>query len=74
MDFLKVSGHDGLVRDTSNGAIINTNVTEYNNYMKQKEAALKRQMQASEQAEEINILKNELSEIKSLLTQLLANK
>lgn len=74
MDFLKVTGHDGLVRDTSNGAIINTNVNEYNNYMKQRDAILERNIKEAEQVNEINNLKNELSEIKSLLTQLLANK
>jgi hypothetical protein len=42
--------------------------------MKQRESALSRQRQIAEQAEEINNIKNELSEIKSLLTQLLANK
>jgi hypothetical protein len=74
MEFLKVSGHDGLVRDTSNGAIINTNIDDYKVYMAQKESALQRRRQITEQAEEINNIKNELSEIKSLLTQLLANK
>lgn len=74
MKFLKVSGHDGLVRDTSNGAIINTNMADYANYMKQREAALQRQNQMTEQADEIKSLKNEITEIKSLLTQLLANK
>ncbi len=74
MKFLKVAGHEGLVRDTSNGAILNTNTTDYENYIKQREAALQRNRQITEQAEEINNIKNELSEIKSLLTQLLANK
>jgi hypothetical protein len=71
MEYLKVSGHDGLVRDTTNGAIINTNMVDYNNYMKTREVALARQRQVSQQAEEINNIKQEISEIKSLLTQLL---
>ncbi len=74
MDFLKVAGHEGLVRDTSNGAILNTNLTDYENYIKQRDAASQRNRQITEHAEEINNIKNELSEIKSLLTQLLANK
>ena len=32
MTYLKVKGHDGLVRDISNGAIINTNNAEYDRY------------------------------------------
>ncbi len=74
MDFLKVAGHEGLVRDTSNGAILNTNLTDYENYIKQRDAAAQRNRQITEHTEEINNIKNELSEIKSLLTQLLANK
>lgn len=74
MDFLKVAGHKGLVRDTSNGAILNTNLSDYENYIKQREAALQKTRQITEHTEEINNIKNELSEIKSLLTQLLANK
>ncbi len=50
MKFLKVAGHDGLVRDTSTGAILNTNTSHYNNYMKQREAALQRNRQITEQS------------------------
>ena len=71
MEYLKVSGHDGLVRDTTNGAIINTNMVDYNNYMKTREVALARQRQVSQQAEEINNIQQAISEIKALLTQLL---
>ena len=31
---LKVEGHEHLVRDINSGAIVNTNVTEYQLYMK----------------------------------------
>ena len=31
---LKVEGHEHLVRDNNSGAIVNTNVTEYQIYMK----------------------------------------
>jgi hypothetical protein len=77
MNFLKVKGHDGLVRDTSNGAIINNNRAEYERYMKQKKAAEERKIQldqVSKHSEDINNLKNELQEIKSLILQLLTNK
>ena len=33
MDFKKVEGHDGLVRDMSSGAIVNRDTTGYQNYI-----------------------------------------
>lgn len=77
MSYLKVKGHDGLVRDISNGAIINTNNAEYERYMKQKKAAQERQSQldqVSKHTEDINNIKNELQEIKSMILQLLTHK
>ena len=77
MKYLKVKGHDGLVRDTSNGAIINTNTAEYNRYIKQKQNTEKKRSQmeeVSKHSEDINNLKNELQEIKSMILQLLTNK
>jgi len=77
MNYLKVKGHDGLVRDTSNGAIINTNTSEYNRYLRQKQAAEEKRNQleqVSKHSEEINNIKNELNEIKSMILQLLTNK
>ena len=73
MDFVKVKDHDGLVRDLSSGAIINTNRTEYENYMKAREKALEKESQIAQQAEDINNLKQSVSEIKELL-QILVQK
>ena len=72
--YLKVEGHAGLVRDTRTGAILNTNKTEYENYLRQKEAVEKRTLeskQISQHTEEINNIKTELSEIKQMLLLLL---
>jgi predicted transcriptional regulator len=71
MDYLKVIGHDGLVRDTSSGAIINTNRTEYEDYMARRQQAKDRETAISQHTDEINNLKNELQEIKSLILQVL---
>lgn len=73
MDFVKVKDHDGLVRDLSSGAIINTNQSEYENYMKAREKALEKESQIAQQAEDINNLKQSVSEIKELL-QILVQK
>jgi predicted transcriptional regulator len=70
-DFLKVLGHTGLVRDTSSGAIINTNKTEYEEYMARMREAEGRENAISQHTVEINNIKNELQDIKSLILQLL---
>jgi hypothetical protein len=70
-EFLKVVGHTGLVRDTSSGAIINTNKTEYEEYMARMKEAEERENAISQHTVEINNIKNELQDIKSLILQLL---
>lgn len=70
-DFLKVLGHNGLVRDISSGAIINTNKTEYEEYMARVKEAEERENAISQHTIEINNMKNELQEIKSLILQVL---
>ncbi len=72
--YVKVEGHNGLVRDMSTGAIINTNRTEYDEYMARKRQAEQREMEISKHSEDINILKNEMQEIKSMILQLLHKK
>ena len=70
---VKIEGKDGLVRDISTSAIINTNRSEYQNYINRRDAALSKQRQFEEHSEEINNMKTELSEIKQMLL-LLINK
>ena len=62
MDYLKVEGHDGLVRDVNTGAIINRDDSAIEARRKSK--------QLSSALEDINMLKNELFEIKSLLREI----
>ena len=65
MDYIKVSGHDGLVRDKNTGAIINLDDSAI--------AARRKSKQLGSALEDINMLKNEISEIKSLLRDLVKN-
>ena len=71
--FLKVEGNDSLVRDTSTMAIVNTNKSEYENYIRQKKLVSERKAEIQQQTEEINNIKTELSEVKMLLMTLIAN-
>ena len=59
---IKVEGHKNLYRNDS-GAIINTDSTEYNQYMRIKN-------KKKTEKDEIDRLRNEIDEIKSMLREL----
>ena len=65
MDYIKVEGHDGLVRDENTGAILNLDNSAIEARRKSKHL--------SSALDDINMLKNEISEIKSLLRELVEN-
>jgi hypothetical protein len=71
MNFLKVSGHDDLVRDTTSLAIVNTNVSAYTDYVNRRNAIHQEKQLIAQQSNEINNLKSELSDIKQMLNKLL---
>ena len=68
---LKVEGHSSLVRDTYSKAIVNTNVTEYQLYMKRFKDREHQGDQIRSTVKEINSLKAELREIKGLIKELI---
>ena len=65
MSYIKVEGHDGLVRDETTGAILNRDDSAIEARRKSK--------QLGSALEDINKLKNDVSEIKSLLRELIQN-
>lgn len=67
---LKVNGHNNLARDLRSNAIINTNVTEYQLYMKRIKNRETQSDQIRSAVKEINTLKAELREIKNLLKEI----
>jgi hypothetical protein len=69
--YVKIENKDGLIRDISSGAVLNTNQTDYENYLNRKKQAVLAKEQSSKQVEEINNLKNELGEIKKMLLALM---
>jgi len=64
MKYTKVSGNSDLVRDKNSGAILNINRNEFT---KAKAARAER----FREKEELKTLKNDVSELKSMLQQLL---
>ena len=68
---VKVEGHENLVRDVRSKAIINTNTTEYQLYMARVRAREQQGDEIRSAVKEINNLKAELREIKSLLQEVI---
>ena len=68
--FIKVQHSEHLFRDNRSGAIVNNNQTEYQMYMKRVKARENNLNQMKDMCREINNLKCEMHEIKSLLKEL----
>jgi len=63
MNYVKVEGHKGYIRDKSSGAILNTNKEEI-------EAAKKRKAERLSKDRELSDLKDEVGDIKKMLTKI----
>jgi hypothetical protein len=72
--YMKVEGHESLVRDSQSKAIIAVDDREYENYMVKRKRDLENHKAIRANAEEIENIKKNLSEIKGLLTKLLEGK
>jgi len=70
MEYVKVKGHDYLVRDPRTNAIINTNRSEYSEYITNRESKVKEQQKIQELEVNVANMKDDLNEIKSLLRSL----
>jgi len=68
---IKVEGHSSLARDIRSNAIVNTNKSEYQLYMSRIKSREQQGDQIRNTIKEINILKQELFEIKNLLKEVL---
>ena len=68
---LKVDGYENLVRDTSSNAVINSSTSEFKIYMAKYRAREQQGDELRKACKEINNLKAELREIKSLITKVL---
>ena len=66
---LKVEGYDNLFRDTSSNAVINSSKSEYKIYMAKYRAREQQSDELRNACKEINNLKAELREIKTLIIE-----
>ena len=69
-NFIPVEGNVDLVRDPNTDQIINTNTSAYQQYVNRREQRKREKEKSLNVEEDIASLKSELSEIKSLLKEL----
>jgi len=70
MELVKVKNHENLGRDPFTNGIINTNKSQYDEYIARRDAAEKEKKKSSNMEEDLANLKGEINEIKSLLKEL----
>ena len=64
MAYLKIERHEGYVKNPNNGVVLNVNSEEI-------KAARKKKALRKQQEEDINNLKNEVSDIKTMLSKII---
>ena len=64
MSLLKVKDHDGFYKDTSSGAVINKNNSDYQQYVETRDRLLS-------EKERLDSIENDIHDIKSLLLKVL---
>ena len=72
--FAKVQGHESLVRDMSSHAILVNNDTSYEAYKRSRDKDRKQRELIEQQAKEMESLKNDMQEIKQMITLLIKGK
>ena len=72
--YVQVEGHPDLSRDINSNAIINRNRGAYDRAKKRAAEAQASRDQIRDTTRDINTLKSEMHEIKSLLKQLVGNQ
>lgn len=70
---VKVENENKLYRDLSSGAIINTDSSAREAYLKQRENLLRTKQLAEQNSQEIKDIRGEIDDIKHLLSQILAS-
>ena len=70
MEEVKVKGYSNLVRDPLTNAIINTNTTAYEEYITRRQSKEKENQKVENLESELAMMKEDLNEIKSLLSRL----
>lgn len=71
MDYMRVKGHDGLIRDPNTNSIINTNMSEYQEYVSRKKLKIEENQKIQNLESDVANMRDDLNEIKFLLRSLI---
>lgn len=72
--FVKIQDREGLVRDLSSGAVINTNRTDRENYLQKRNATKEFNQQIKQNTDKIEKIESDVTEIKEMLAMLIKGK
>ena len=72
--FVKIQDREGLVRDLSSGAVINTNRTHRENYLQKRNATKELNQQIKQNTDKIEKIESDVTEIKEMLAMLIKGK
>ena len=70
MDFIKVKNNEHLVKNTKSNFIINTNKSEYDEYMARRKLKKSEKNKVDNLERDISTLRDEITEIKDMLRSL----
>lgn len=71
MNYAKIEGYSNLLRDQNTNVIINTNSSEYEEYIKRKKLKNNENQKIENLEKDVANMKDDLSEIKNLLRSLI---
>jgi hypothetical protein len=71
MDYLKVEGYNHLLRDPHTNSIVNTNMSEYQQYLSRRNIQNEENQKVQNLEQDVANMKDDLNEIKSLLRSLI---
>ena len=74
VDYIKVENREDLARDADSGGIVNRDTVAYERAIKRAQAAQEQRDEIRNTTREINTLKCEMHEIKSLLKELVGKQ
>ena len=69
--FYKVEGHSNLIKNPNTGVMLNVNTTELGRAKKRKSAKILKKKSEESIANEVNQLRSDVDDIKSMLQQLI---
>ena len=70
MDYIKVKDNEHLIRNTNSNCIVNTNKSEYEEYLTRRKLKKSEKSKIDNLERDMSTLRNEITEIKDLLRSL----